>query len=182
MTFIAFIRGINVGRAKPVSMSDLREVVESIGYKEVRTLLRSGNVVFSGEGTAADIAKALELAIDRRLRLHANVVVRTAAELHAVVEANPISEAEGDGSRLHVMFLDARLSADERAKVDAADFDTDVVRSVSREIYVWYRNGMSGSVTAARLGKLIKTTATDRNWNTVTRLLALARDRAMFGQ
>jgi uncharacterized protein (DUF1697 family) len=156
-------------------MSDLRRIVESLGYQDVRTLLRSGNVILSGDGEPGDISRRFETAIDERLHIDVKVVVRTAAELEAVVDVNPIPQAVDDGSRLHVMFLAGLLPADERLRLDAADFGADLVRPTRREIYVWYRNGMSGSDTAARLAKLVRTTATDRNWNTVTKLVALAR-------
>jgi len=47
---VALIRGINVGRAKRVAMADLRAVVTDLGYRDVRTLLNSGNVVFADGG------------------------------------------------------------------------------------------------------------------------------------
>jgi uncharacterized protein (DUF1697 family) len=174
-TFVALLRGINVGKAKTVAMDDLRTIAESLGYQDVRTLLRSGNVILSGDGRPGDVSKRFETAIDERLHIDVKVVVRTAAELQAVVDVNPIPQAVDDGSRLHVMFLAAPLAAEERLRLEAADFGDDVVRPAGREIYVWYRDGMSGSDTAARLAKLVRTTATDRNWNTVTKLVGLAR-------
>jgi len=175
MTFIALVRGINVGRAKQVSMGQLRAVVESLGYEDVRRLLRSGNVVFRAtKGTPRTVAKAIEEAVDS-LGVNARVVVRTVDELAAVVKANPLPDAAANGSYLHVMFLHEPLSPAERKQVEEADFGSDEVRLASREIYVWYRKGMSGSDTAGRLTKLVRTLATDRNWNTVEKLLAMAR-------
>ena len=173
-TYVALVRGINVGRAKPVAMSDLRETVESAGFEDVRTLLRSGNVVCVSRGSPDEVGRALETAIEARLRFDVRVVVRTAAELEAVVDANLIAEAAAEGSNLHVMFLAKPLSTAERRSLEAADFGTDVVRPAGREIYVWYRHGMSGSDTATRLGRLLEATVTDRNWNTVNRLSAMA--------
>jgi len=176
MTYVAFLRGINVGRAKQVAMSDVREIVESLGYENVRTLLRSGNVVFSGPAKASPkMAEALTAAIDTRLRMNVGVVIRTADELAAIVSANPLPDAEADGSRLHVMFLADTPTAAERSALDAETFEPDVVRPLGREIYAWYPNGMSGSDTALRLAKLVRTLNTDRNWNTVTKLLAMTR-------
>jgi len=173
-TFIALLRGINVGRAKAVSMSDLREIVEAVGFADVRTILRSGNVVLNGYGTPAEVSRRLEAAIEAQLGLGVRVVVRTAAELAAILDANPIPEAATDGSRLHVMFLAAPLSNEEKAQLDAAEFGTDVVRPAGRQICIYYRHGMAGSDTATRFVRLIKTTATDRNWNTITKLCAIA--------
>jgi uncharacterized protein (DUF1697 family) len=175
VTWIALVRGINVGRARPVTMADLRQAVESLGYEDVRTLLRSGNVVFSSDPSAErTIAKALERSIDR-LAPKARIVVRSVDQLADVIEANPLPEAAKHGSLLHVMFLGEPLEAAERRAIEAANFGPDEVRVAKREIYVWYRNGMSGSDTAGRLAKLVKTLATDRNWNTVEKLLAMAR-------
>ena len=176
MTYVALLRGINVGKAKAVAMSDLRAIVESAGHRDVRTLLRSGNVVFRSGETPGRLAVALEEAIAKRLGLDVRVVLRTAAELEAVVAANPIAEAAGAGSNMHVMFLAEPLSGDERARISAAAFDPDVVRPAGSEIYVLYRNGMSGSATAEVLGRIVRGTVTDRNWNTVSKLLGMARE------
>ena len=158
-------------------MSDLRTAAESAGFEGVRTLLRSGNVVLVGPPQDdATIARTLEKAIESRLSMNVGVVVRTSDELAAVVEANPLPHAAREGSLLHVMFLATPLTAEERRALDPEPFLPDEVRVAEREIYVWYRNGMSGSRTAVELGRRIKTLATDRNWNTVTKLLALARE------
>ena len=160
MSYVALVRGINVGRANQVAMSDLRGLVQSLGFEDVRTLLRSGNIVFRGSPAAPTptaspeaIAGPIEQAIVDRLRMRASVVVRTAEELAAVVASNPIPEAARSGTFLHVMFLAGPLTAAERTAIGAENFHSDTVRLAEREIYVWYRNGMSGSDTAGRLGK-----------------------------
>jgi len=175
--YVALLRGINVGRAKPVGMADLKAEIEALGFGDVRTLLRSGNVVFSGKRKdAEDLARTLEHAIEQRFEMKVGVVVRTAAELEAIVEENPIPEAASEGSNLHVMFLAQPLPAAERDRIEPAQFEPDVVRIADLEVYVWYRNGMSGSKTAEQLDRRIRTLVTDRNWNTVGKLLALTRD------
>ena len=175
--YVALLRGINVGRAKPVAMTELKEEVEALGFGEVRTLLRSGNVVFTGEREDPDqLARAVEAAIEQRFAMKVGVVVRTGDELAAAVAANPIAEAAGEGSNLHVMFLAGPLTDAERDRIEPKQFEPDVVRIADREVYVWYRNGMSGSKTAELLDRRIRTLVTDRNWNTIGKLLVLARD------
>ena len=174
--YVALLRGINVGRAKPVAMAELRAEVEAVGFGDVRTVLRSGNVVFSGKYEEPDRhARAIETAIEQRFGMHVGVVIRTAEELAAVIAANPIREAAGDGSNLHVMFLHEPLSSGERERIEPRQFEPDVVRLADREVYVWYRNGMSGSKTAVQLDRGIRTLVTDRNWNTVRKLDALTQ-------
>ena len=175
-TYVALLRGINVGRARQVAMDELRALVSSLGHRDVRTLLRSGNVVFRGPSRdVRDVAKELERAIAVGLSLSVGVVVRTAAQLADVVAADPLPDGAADGTSLHVMLLAAPLTAEERSRLDPEEFLPDEVRVADHgmEVYVRYRNGMSGSKTAARLDRRIKTLATDRNWNTVTKLLAM---------
>jgi uncharacterized protein (DUF1697 family) len=175
--YAALLRGINVGRARQVAMADLRDIVESTGYQGARTLLRSGNVVFAAPlEDAVEVASTLERAIEARLSMRVHVVVRSAQELAAVVAANPLPHAAHDGAHLHVMFLALPLTAPERTALEPAQFLPDEVRLAEREIYVWYRAGMSGSKTAEQLARRVKSPATDRNWNTVAKLLSLARE------
>jgi uncharacterized protein (DUF1697 family) len=85
---VALLRGINVGKAKRIAMADLRALIEGLGYTDVRTLLNSGNVVFSASrGATAAIAAAIEKAIVARFGFSAAVVVVTAKELEAIVAA-----------------------------------------------------------------------------------------------
>ena len=181
MTSVALLRGINVGGARQVAMSDVREMLVSLGYTSVQTLLRSGNVVFSAPDTdSGSLAVTIERALEERLGMAIGVVVRTAKELEAVMAANPMREAGSAGSSLHVMFLAGPLTAEARAAIEGGQYPPDEVRCADREIYVWYRKGMSGSKTAEHLGRQLATLAagtfTDRNWNTLAKLLALARE------
>jgi len=176
ITCVAFLRGINVGRARQVAMSDLREIAQSLGYDAVRTLLRSGNLVLSAAtDDPGAVAAKLEKAIEARLGMDVGVVVRSAEELAAVVAADPLPVTSQDGSRRHVVFLSEPLAADVRDWLESDDFTPDTVRPATREVYVWYERGTSGSDTATRINRRLPRTATDRNWNTVTRLLEMAR-------
>ena len=174
-TYVALLRGINLGKSRRVSMAELRAAIDEAGYEDVRTLLASGNVVLTGPARPTSaVANQLEAVIEARFAMKVRVVIRTAAELARIVAANPIPEAEAHGTSLHVLFLDRQLTAVERRTLDPADFAPDEVRAAKSEVYIWYRNGMSGSATADELGRRIPALTTDRNWNTVTKLLALA--------
>src|SRR5271168_1470055 len=98
---IALLRGINVGTAKRVSMADLSALFTGLGYKDVKTLLNSGNVVFSG--TKA-IESKIEAAFTERFGFSSRITVLGGAELKAVVEENPIADIS-DPSRFLVAFL-----------------------------------------------------------------------------
>jgi uncharacterized protein (DUF1697 family) len=147
-------------------MSDLAALCRAEGSAEVETYIASGNVVFTSTCAATDVAAALEA----RLRAHAGravgVTVRTAAEMRAVLAANPFPGAEP--RHTYVIFLDARPPAD--ALRQAVGRDGEEMRLGRREIYVQYPRGMGASrlrIPAAKAG-------TARNINTVARLAAIA--------
>jgi uncharacterized protein (DUF1697 family) len=95
------------------------------------------------------------------------------------VAADPLPRTADEGSRKHVVFLAEPLAADVRAWLADDDLTPDTVRPAEREVYVWYERGMSGSKTAERIGRRLSRTATDRNWNTVTRLLEMTGARSL---
>jgi uncharacterized protein (DUF1697 family) len=104
---IALLCGVNVGGHKPVSMSDLRDLLTELGFPGARSLLQSGNLVFrSDTRTDADLEHLLETEAEKRLDLHTDFLLRTVRELKAVVAHNPFrDEAENDPAHLVVMFL-----------------------------------------------------------------------------
>lgn len=178
-THIALIRGINVGRNRRVAMADLRAVLASLGYGDVRTLLQSGNAVFTGPGSAAAVAKALEGAMTDQLRVTARVLVRSPTELAAAIDADPFGARAADGSKHFLGFLDQKPSeATVRAVPQLApDADTapDEARYVDGHLYLWCPNGLSKSTLwQVNWDKVLETAVTVRNWNTVTKLLELA--------
>ena len=88
--YVALLRGINVGRAKRVAMGDLRALVEALGFTDVRTLLNSGNVVFSGAAAnPADLAARLERALANRLGVSSTIVVLTSGDVQTIVDDRP---------------------------------------------------------------------------------------------
>ena len=114
-THVALLRGITVGKAKRIAMADLRATVESLGYSAVRTLLNSGNVVFTAPRAAkADPGARIELAVRERLGADARVIVLTATELRTIVAANPLATPARHPSRLMVAVL---AEARDRARI-----------------------------------------------------------------
>ncbi len=170
---IALLRGINLGSTNRVSMPELRALIEELGHTDVQTLVQSGNVVFTSRAKPATLETQLAEAIEAQLGVASKVVVRTRDELAAVIDANPFP-VPGDPKMLHVTFLDAEPDAAAVEAIEQADTGPDEVTFAGREIYVLYANGMGRSELAKRLGKAkLGVTATDRNWNTVTKLLEM---------
>jgi uncharacterized protein (DUF1697 family) len=168
MRRVALLRGVNLGGRKVV-MSELRALCESAGFTGVETLLASGNIVLNAKLAGAKLEAKLEKIILEGLGLKTDVFVRDAAELDAVIAANPFrGEAKRQPNFLVVYFLRAPMSAAERAAIAAHD-GPEQVRPGKGCLYVWYPNGQGRSkLKLPRLG-------TARNWNTATKLAAAAR-------
>ena len=174
---IALLRGINIGPRQRVKMPELRELIEGLGYTDVQTLVQSGNVVFTARAKPETLEQKLEQEIEKQLGVDPKVVVRTRDELAAAIEANPFDVPE-DPKDLHVTFLSAEPEEDAVRKLEALDFPPDELKLAGREIYVLYADGMGRSELAKRLGRAkLGVAATDRNWNTVTKLLEMADER-----
>lgn len=176
-TQIALIRGINVGRAKRVAMADLRTLGEGLRFGDVRTLLNSGNVVFTTSGPPDKNAALLENAMTKRLGVSARVIVLTATELDEAVKRNPLLRIARDPSRLHVAVL--REPSDRRnlAPLARKDWAPEVLAVGKRVAYLWCPDGMAESPLAEAVGRALADAVTIRNWATITKLHALVASR-----
>jgi uncharacterized protein (DUF1697 family) len=177
-TYIALLRGINLGSRNRIAMAELGELLGSLGHGDVRTHILSGNAIFaSTTRSAAMLATEIERAIDRRFHLDVRVLIRTRDELAAIVKANPLEEATRDPSRYYAVFLDSNPKREVIDAIDPATFEPEEFRFGDRVVYAWYRNGMQRSKLAGALSdRRLGVTTTARNWNTVTKLLSLASD------
>ncbi|MGW2405911.1 DUF1697 domain-containing protein [Streptomyces sp. NPDC001739] len=174
---IALLRGINVGGHNSFPKARQRELAESLGLKDVTVLLQTGNLVFADPGTPpGETARRIEDRITADLGLTVPVVVRTRDELAAAVAANPFPAAEAEPKSLHLTFLsEAPADISRLEAIDQAAFAPDRFRLAGRELYLWCPDGIGRSKLAALVSRVpLGVTATARNWNTVTKLLALA--------
>jgi uncharacterized protein (DUF1697 family) len=171
--YVALLRGINVGRARQVDMPRLREVLTARGHEEVRTHLRSGNVVLGSRLTEADLAADVRTAIEAEFGFDVPVVVRTGSELAAVVAGDPFATVATDPARYLVTFLPeppAPAHVDALPPADAGEY---LVRG--RELYLWLPDGIANTPLASwKWDRLLGVAGTGRNWNTVTKLAELA--------
>jgi uncharacterized protein (DUF1697 family) len=167
---VALLRGINVGRNRRVPMADLRALMEELGYEDVRTLLQSGNVVFSG--AKAKAGKRLEAGLEERFGMKIEVVLRTMAELKAVVDDEPFGEEADDLTRYFVVFLSETPDAGALSEFRAQDWGPDKLAANGRELYTWCPEGMQNSRLMRALVKpKFAAAATTRNMSTVKKLL-----------
>src|SRR5215210_4498514 len=157
-------------------MAPLRELLAREGHEDVRTLLQSGNVVLTSKETGAKLERSLEEAIAGELGVEPRVVVRTLDELAAVVERDPFGDVADQPKLYQVSFLEAELAPAVAHELEAADVAPERVAVHGREVYAWHPGGVQRSPLVKLLtDRKLGVAATARNWNTVTKLLKLAR-------
>ncbi len=179
MTYVALLRGINVGGYKQVAMADLRDLLARLGLLDPRSLLQSGNLVFRTDArSGAQLERSLEVEAARRLALQTDFFVRSAAEWKAVVAANPFpEEAARDPGHLIAMFVKDSPPAGDIDALRTAITGPEFVQAGGRQLYILYPAGIGRSrLTNALIEKKLKTRCTGRNWNTVLKLGKLIAD------
>jgi len=174
-TFIALLRGVNVGKGRRVPMATLRELLAGLGHTEVRTLLNSGNAVFHAAGGSAPAhARAIAAALRASLDVEVPVIVKSARQLAAAVDENPFAAAASDPSRLLLAF-----TQDDEELAALGALEPLLLRGEGLAIgrhaaYLHCAGGiLESKAGAALLGKLGRA-ATTRNWATTLKLHTLA--------
>jgi uncharacterized protein (DUF1697 family) len=168
---VALIRGINVGKAKRVAMADLRAAVEVLGYRDVKTLLNSGNVVFTDPRPGkADAAARIEAALADDLGVTARVTVLTAKELAAVVAGNPLSKVADNPSRFLVAVLRDPADRTKLTSLTKQDWSPEAFSLGKRVAYLWCPHSILDSPLAAAVNRALGDGVTARNWATVQKL------------
>jgi uncharacterized protein (DUF1697 family) len=167
---VALLRGVNLGKRK-VIMSELRELVEGAGFSDVRTLVASGNLVLRSALGGAKLEAKLEKVILEGLELKTEVFVRDADQLEAIVAANPFKPlAKTNPNFLVVTFMRAAASAAEMDAMAKTALTGEEIKQGKDCLYIKFPKGQGPS--KLKTPKL----ATARNWNTVTKLAAMARE------
>ena len=172
---VALLRGINVGKAKRVAMADLRALVEGLGFTDVRTLLNSGNVVYTSARVKPDAAATrIEQALTKSTGISARVTVLAADELAAIVAANPLLSIADNPSRLLVAVLRDPADRSKLEQLKKQDWASDSLALGPRVAYVWCAEGILASRLAEMVTVKLGDAVTTRNWATILKLHALA--------
>jgi uncharacterized protein (DUF1697 family) len=176
MKSICLLRAVNVGGRKVV-MSELAAMAAGMGFKDVKTVLASGNLILEGGDLGSDrLEKALEAEFEKRFGFHAEFICRTAAEWRALMDACPFPEdAKTRGNRLLVLVAQGSPAPDAVAKIEARATLGERVARVGDDLWIAFTDaGMADSKTGQAM-KALGCPVTGRNWNTVEKLAALAQ-------
>jgi uncharacterized protein (DUF1697 family) len=176
-TFIALLRGINVGGGNRLPMADLRALCADLGWFEVQTYVASGNVVFRASGSGGELEEALERAITDRFGLSIVTIVRTAPTWATYVASNPFPEAsEAQPSRLMLALSKYQPKEDAVPVLQARAVDGERVARAGDALWIHYAGGAARSkISPGLIDRSAGSPVTTRNWRTVLRLHAMAQ-------
>jgi uncharacterized protein (DUF1697 family) len=172
---LALLRGINVGGKNKLPMKDLVEIFILAGCEDVRTYIKSGNVIFRASPViSARLPDEVTSLVAKSLGFRTPVILRTIDQLRDVVSRNPFLKSGAAEDTLHVMFLADLPSPESVDKLDPDRSAPDAFIVRGREVYLQLPNGVAGSkLTNLYFDSKLTTTSTARNWRTITKLLEL---------
>jgi uncharacterized protein (DUF1697 family) len=179
-SYVILIRGINVGGKNRISMTELKECLEELGFTNVSTYIASGNVILTSDKRAEDVKAHIEKALPKSFQLDIEfikVLVLTRSDLQSVIDKKP----KGFGEQPEKYHSDAIFLMDiEVSKAMLVFNPKEGVDKIWPGDGVIYSQRLSAFRTKSHLSKIIGTPAyqsmTIRNWNTTTKLLELLKD------
>lgn len=174
-THVALLRGINVGTAKRVAMADLRDLMTGLGFSDVRTLLNSGNVIFTAAPHTGDPTRRIEKEIEKRLGLTSRVTVMTAAELDVAVRGNTLLKVATHPSRLMVGALATRDDRSRLVPLTRKRWGLERLALGERVCYLWCPDGINKSPLMKEVDRALGDSITSRNWSTIQKLQGLVQ-------
>jgi uncharacterized protein (DUF1697 family) len=170
-TYVAFLRGVNLGPNNKISMPALRAMAEDLGYTDVETYINSGNLIISSPKEAATVEREIANAIKDTFGGPIDVAVRTPAELKKLLAENPYPD--GNPSQVTVAFLIKAPAADAKQKVAAVAKDYEPFTFSGQQVYVNYSQGIGRSKLAEKFSAIVGVSSTVRNIRTLEKVLAL---------
>ncbi len=176
-TYVALLRGINVGGRNSLPMKELVALLEALGCKSVKTYIQSGNVVLqSTDKATAQLSRNISLEIKKRRGFEPHVLLLEAKDLEQIIANNPFPEAETDPTYLHVGFLDRMPTNPDLEKLESLKSANERFCLNDNVFYLHAPDGVGRSKLAANAEKLLGVAMTDRNWRTVERIRGMVRE------
>ncbi len=176
---ISLLRGVNVGPHNRVKMDDLRAIYESLKLESPRTYVQSGNVIFrTKEKNLVQLCKKIQDAIEKKCKCRPEVILRTTEEMRKAVAASPFADRpQLEPGKILVTFLAAEPPREAQASLAKFKQYPEELHLRGRELYIYFPNGAGKSkLPWSSVEKLFKVRGTARNWNSVTKMLAMAEE------
>ncbi len=173
------LRGVNVGPHNRIKMDALRALYESLKFEDPRTYVQSGNVIFrTKEKNSAALAKKIQNAIERAFGCSPEVILRTTDELRKAIAASPFAASRNlEPGKILVTFLAGEPGPEARTTLLSLKSYPEEIHLKGRELYIYFPDGAGKSkLPWSKVEKLFQTTGTARNWNSVTKMLAIGEE------
>jgi uncharacterized protein (DUF1697 family) len=175
-TYIALFRGINVGGTNVLPMKDLVALLENIGSQNVKTYIQSGNAVLQNrEENASMLSNKIRATIKKSHGFEPQVLLLEPEDMERAIESNPFPEAESEPKTLHVHFLASMPKNPNLGALDSIKSDRERFVLKDGVFYLHAPDGIGRSKLAANAEKLLGVAITARNWRTVCRVMAMAK-------
>jgi uncharacterized protein (DUF1697 family) len=170
-TYVALLRGVNLGPNNKISMAELRAMAEDLGFTDVATYINSGNLIVSSTKKAATVEREISKGIEDTFGRQIDVTVRTPAQLKKILADNPYPD--GNPSQVAVAFLTAAPAKDAKDRVAAVAADYEPFTFAGRQVYVNYSRGLGRSKLAERFSDIVGASSTVRNVRTIEKVVEL---------
>jgi len=167
------LRGVNVGGHKKIAMAALKSAFESMGFRNVKTILASGNVVFEVPDRDPHLGQTVGRGLEKAFGFPVKVVLRTVRELRILVASDPFKGApSGPDIKFYVTFFATRTPGRSRLRVPASAKGVRIIRVTPGEIFstVTLSPGVGTPDLMAHLDKALGDASTTRNWNTIIKI------------
>ncbi len=174
-TWIALLRGINVGGNNILPMAALKQDFESLKCTNVSTYIQSGNIVFNSTSKSArKLSERIARRIEEKHGFRPHVFILNLKNLQDAVAANPFPKAVSDPKSLHFSFLEESPVAPNLEALEKAKSPTETYELTDRVFYLHAPDGIGRSKLAANVEKHLGVVTTGRNYRTVDKLLSMA--------
>ena len=175
-TYIAFFRGINVGGHNLLPMHELVGVLEGLGLHNIKTYIQSGNVVFQSEKIdTSGLSDKISVAINKRHGFTPQVFLLELDELENAIASNPFPEAESEPKTLHLYFLALVPKSPDLKTLEGIKRESERFKLKGKVFYLHAPDGIGRSKLAVQAEKSLGIAVTARNWRTVSKVLAMAK-------
>ncbi|EAQ80918.1 DUF1697 domain-containing protein [Blastopirellula marina] len=174
-SYLAFLRGINVGGKHKLPMQELIAILESLGCTNVKTYIQSGNAAFDcKQRNRGKLAAEITAAIEANKGFAPLVLLLEQHQLEAIVAANPFPAAQDDPKSLHFFFLTAPAKKPDLAALEKLTAADESFLLAGNLFYLHAPSGIGRSKLAEKVDRHLGVATTARNWRTVSKMLELA--------
>ena len=177
-TWIALLRGINVGGHHKLPMQDLRELLANLDCNDVKTYIQSGNAVFNSAAQPVELLTDIRAAIEQQFGFAPGVQIYSLADYESILAANPFRAAAEDPRALHITFLKTSAKAANTAALDGLRSGAEDFQLTERAFFLYAPDGIGRSKLAAKIEASLGVPGTSRNWRSARKILELAESIA----